>query len=361
MRAIVFTFGFLLSSIVWDAGTAPRFAQDVRPIGIVQVIDPPARQIKIKTDAGPELTIAYDSEARFVQVAPGAKDLSNAITIKVADVAVGDRILARGRIGNDSNSFIATSIVVMSRADLAKKHAAERAEWERRGIGGLITAVNPGSQEITIKAPAIVSTQPLVISFKQGALLRRYAPDSVKFSDALPSRFEELAIGDQVRALGTITEDRSRFTAEELVSGSFRTIAATVVGLDVGTNTIVVTDLASTKRVQVNIVRDTTMRRLSPQVTQMLASRNQSAGSDASQGNARDLQSILEKLPAFSVADLKPGDALIISCTNSSDGSRVTAITILAGVEPILRSSSKGGRPDLGSWNLDLNMSVGLP
>jgi len=40
----------------------------------------------------------------------------------------------------------------------------------------------------------------------------------------------------------------------------------------------------------------------------------------------------------------------------------VTAITLLAGVEPLLRTSSKGARTlDLGSWNLDLNMNVGLP
>ena len=364
-----------------DTGSAPGFAQDDRPIGVVQAIDTAARHIKIKTDAGPEITITYEAEARFLQVAPGAKDLANASTVKATDVAVGDRILARGRSGSDS--FIATSIIVMSKTELAKKHAAERAEWERRGIGGLITAVNSASQEITIKAPATITDKPLVIALEPGVALRRYAPNSVKFSDALPSRFEELSIGDQVRALGTINEDRSRFIAEELVSGSFRTVAATVVELDVGKSTIVITDLASSKRIQVQLVRDSTMRRLSPQVTQMLAARNQGAASsaptsaegnrssaansrgtasDASQQNPKDFQSVLEKLPTISVADLKPGDALIISCTNSSDTSRVTAITLLAGVEPLLRSSSKGGRTlDLGSWNLDLNMNVGLP
>jgi len=353
----LFILSFLLLSLVWGASIASPWAQDVRPIGVVQSIDTAAKRIKIKTDAGPEMTIAYDAQSRFVQVAPGAKDLANASTIKETDLAVGDRMLARGRIGSESNSFIATSIIVMSRADLAKKHTAERAEWERRGIGGQITAVNSASQEITIKAPASISDKPLVISLKQGAFLRRYAPNSVKFSDAVPSRFEELSIGDQVRALGTINEDRSRFTAEELVSGSFRTIAATVVEF-IEKNTIVITELASSKRMQVQITRESTLRRLSPETTQMLAARNPGTPSNASP----QIQSILEKLPAFTVADLKPGDALIISCTNSSDSSRVTAITLLAGVEPLLRNTSKDGRaPDLGSWNLDLNMNVGVP
>ena len=97
----------------------------------------------------------------------------------------------------------------------------------------------------------------------------------------------------------------------------------------------------------------------------MLAARIKGGNSPAAsstesskQQSPRDLQSIIEKLPPLGLADLKPGDAIIISCTNSEDLSRVTAITLLAGVEPVLRISSKGGQVlNLGSWNLDLNMS----
>jgi len=35
---------------------------------------------------------------------------------------------------------------------------------------------------------------------------------------------------------------------------------------------------------------------------------------------------------------------------------------VLAGVEPLLKTSVKGGQlVNLGSWNLDLNMNVGVP
>jgi hypothetical protein len=67
-------------------------------------------------------------------------------------------------------------------------------------------------------------------------------------------------------------------------------------------------------------------------------------------------------LPHLSVADLKPGAAVIISFANSEDVSRVTAITLLAGIEPLLKTSTRGGQSvNLGSWNLDLNMNVGVP
>jgi len=52
----------------------------------------------------------------------------------------------------------------------------------------------------TINLGASSGVKPMVIALAQGAVLRRYAPNSVKFSDARLSRFEELKIGDQVKA-----------------------------------------------------------------------------------------------------------------------------------------------------------------
>ena len=380
---LILTCAFLLHGSA--SSDAAAFSQTTRAVGVVIAIDSTARHITIKTDAGPELKIAFEQATKFLRVPPGASNLENATAISASELSVGDRILARGGSGADPTSFVATTILIMSKADIAKKHAAERAEWEKRGIGGVITALNPSSTEITINGPTNAGAKRMVIALSSGTVLRRYAPNSVKFSDARSSRFEELHVGDQIRALGTANEDRSRFTAEELVSGSFRTIAATVVDLDPAKNSMFVTDIATNKRVQVQITAGSTVRRLSAQIAQMLAARNQSpgptaappgstegdrsrssspesSGTESTQQGPRDLQSMIERLPPLSLAELKPGEALILSCTNTEDPSRVTAITLLAGVEPFLRSSPKGGRAlDFGSWNLDLNMSLGVP
>ena len=248
----------------------------------------------------------------------------------------------------------------------------------------MISALNPGSREVTINATTTAGAKPVAITFATDAVVRRYAPNSVKFSDAIPGRFEELRVGDQVRAMGTTNEDRTRFKAEEFVSGSFRTIAATVVEVNASRSTILITDLATNKRVQAHITSDSAVRRLSAQVAQMLAARNQATGStaaphgssevdrsrdssptsgkDSNQQGASDLQSMIERLPPLGLGDLKQGEALILSCTSTEDPSCVTAITLLAGVEPLLRASPRGGRSyNLGSWNLDLNMNVGVP
>ncbi len=337
-------------------------SQSIRPIGAVLTMDLSAKRITIKSDAGPELRISFDDATRFLRVAPGAKDLQNATSISVSDIAVGDRILARGRAGDDG-SFAATSIIVMGREDLARKQAAERADWRKRGIGGTVASLDPASKEITIARQTSAGTKSTVIVLAPGALLRRYAPNSVKFSDAVPGRFEELKVGDQVRARGNMNEDQSRFTAEELVWGSFRTIAATVVAVEPGQSSIQIAELATDRQIQVQVTPDSSMHRLSADVAQMLAVRIQGGTKPAAPGahpNGGDLQSAIERLPQLSLADLKAGEAVLLTGTKGDDPSHVTAVTILAGTGQLLKTK-EGKTLDLGSWNLDLDMNVGGP
>ena len=310
-------------------GTALLLAQSgvaVRPVGVVTAIDASAERITLKTDAGPEMSILFRDATRFYRVAAGAKDLTDAAAIAPSELAAGDRILVRGRHGGEANSLAADSIIVMSRAELAKKHAAERADWEHRGMGGIITALNPASAEITIRVQTGAGARTVAVALAPGAVVRRYAPDSVRFSDARPSRFEELKVGDQIRARGTSSPDRARFTAEELVSGSFRNFAATVVGVDTSRNIVQITDLATKRRLQVRASPDSVLRRLSPDIVQMLAARlsggertgeRGAPGGSPERQNPRDLQSIIEALPPLSLVDLKPGEAIVISSTNS--------------------------------------------
>ncbi len=345
-------------------------AQTARSMGQVVSVDTAARRITIRTDAGAQSIISFGDATRFLRVAPGARDLSQAIEIKVSDLAVGDRVLARGKGGTESGRFDASSVIVMSRADLEKKHEAERAEWRKRGVGGVITALDPANREITINAHTPAGVRPMVIGLAPGAVLRRYAPDSVKFSEARPSRFEQLEVGDQVRALGETDEDRTRLTAVELVSGSFRTIPGIVSAVDANGGLLQLTDLATHRRIDVRVTPDSLVRRLPALTAQMLAMRISAARTPAgsvppevlARRGPRDLESAIEALPPESLEDIKPGEALVISCTKSEDPSKVTAITLLAGVEPLLRPSPRGGRAfDAGSWNLDLNMDVGMP
>jgi len=60
---------------------------------------------------------------------------------------------------------------------------------------------------------------------------------------------------------------------------------------------------------------------------------------------------MIDRTPAIKISDLMAGDAVIISSTAGATADQVTAITILAGVEPIL--TKPGTREmSLGDWNM---------
>ena len=365
-------------------------SQSIRPIGVVTQLKPGA--FTLHTDAGPELAVQLPDEVEGLRVPPGAKDLKAATKIAVTDISVGDRVLVRGRVSEDQKSVLAASVIVMTQTDLAKAREAERAEWRRRGTGGLVKAVNAEAKEITISAPNVPPTpgnltRPVVIAVAPNTALLRYAPDSVRFSDAKPSSFEEIKVGDQVRALGAKSEDGSRFAAEKLVSGSFRNIGATVVSFDAQNGAVTVKDLASSKPIVVRTNSDSRLHRLPPFLAQMIASfssggplpaQAQGGGPGGWRGNAApagaqperppgggpgggplngspDFQQMLERAPALTLGELKPGDALIVVSTKGTNPSEVTAITVLAGVEPILAAQPRGGEQmDLGPWNMSM-------
>ncbi len=206
------------------------------------------------------------------RVAPGETSLANAATIAITDVNAGDRVLAVGKASDDKTSLAATLVVVMSQGDIAKKQAEERADWDKRGVIGIVTAASPTEIAITVRGAGAPKT--MIITPGPNAQIKRYAQDSIKFSDAKPSTLAEIRTGDQVRALGAKSEDGNKMTAEEIVSGSFREIAATVVSIDAANNQMRVKDLATKNPVMVTINADSNLRKLPPQMAQMLAARN---------------------------------------------------------------------------------------
>lgn len=68
----------------------------------------------------------------------------------------------------------------------------------------------------------------------------------------------------------------------------------------------------------------------------------------------------IDRSPAITLADLKKDEPLILSVSRTKDPTKVVAITILAGVEPILATPANGSRASqLGTWNLDGGMGGG--
>lgn len=365
LRAILAVAGLVwTANSVWGQAAPPQNAT-----GTVTKIDAAARSLILKTDAGQEIPVAIQPTASFRRVAPGETDLTKASTIQIGDVAVGDRVLARGRMEN--SNVAATLIVVMSQSDIAKRQEADRADWDKRGISGLVTAVGPES--ITINVRSLAGVRTVVITPAPSAIVRRYAPDSVSFVDAKASTLAEIKAGDQARARGNRTEDGSRMTAEEIVSGSFKATAGLVTSIDAANNEMQVRDLDTKKPVTVKINKDSSMVRLQPQLAQAIAARlhpeaaGAGRGADGGRGGRAgggrgnaDLQQMIDTSPMIKITDLKAGDAIVVSSTVGATAGKITAIKLMAGVEPIL---TKPGTQEmsLGSWSLDFGGGFGGP
>jgi len=378
----------LLAIAVLAAGVAAAQQQRSRALGVVDSIDSAGGLITLHTDAGPTVKIVPQDNTRFVRLPPGETSLAKATPITAADIQPGDRLLAYGQLSDDKTSLAAGVVVVMTKGDIAKKQQEERSEWQKRGAGGIVTAVAPAANQVTITTRTAEGRKPLIIEVGPQTVIRRYAQDSVKFADAKPGTLADIKPGDQVRALGDKTPDGERLTAEKLVSGSFRNVAATVIAVDPAANTLKVTDLTTKKPVLVHVTADSTMRKLPEMVARMIALRTSGAppagaaaggpphapngaagappaGGQGGGGGMRpgrpDMQQMLERMPPLKLEDLKPGDAIIVSSTQGADPNQVTAITLIAGVEPILSAAPAGsqrGAQMLGSWNLEINMGA---
>ena len=62
------------------------------------------------------------------------------------------------------------------------------------------------------------------------------------------------------------------------------------------------------------------------------------------------MQQMISRLPATTLADLQKGDAVMIVTTEGTQASGVTAITLLAGVEPLLQAG--GASSILTPWTM---------
>src|SRR5688572_27455402 len=154
-----------------------------RVLGEVTEINSSTRQMTLSTAAGQKVPIKIDEKAIFRRVPPGEKSLDKAVEIQLADISAGDRVLARGATDDQTKVFLARALVVMSKAEITKKSEADRAEWVRRSISGVVKEINPQTKEITVVSRTAEGEQSMVITTQGSVRFRRYAPDSGNFSN----------------------------------------------------------------------------------------------------------------------------------------------------------------------------------
>ena len=391
---------FALAVLALNMSASRLHAQDSDPaitatrvFGKITEINAPAGKMVVKTDAGSTVDVQVNEKTSYERMPPGETDRTKAVKIALTDITVGDGVYARGYVAADRKSVPAQQIIVVSQSDIAKKQEKERAEWRQRGLSGIIESLNPQTKEITVTTRAAEGPKPVIVPITDKVKMRRYAPDSVKFSEAKKSSFEDLKVGDQFRGKGEKSADGARFTPEEVVTGSFRTVGGSITAVDAATGEIKISDLQSKQPLTVVVRKDSTLKRVPAEFMQMMMQGGgpggappgaggppaggggapggnrppaaggpggPQAGGPGNGGGGFDIQRIIDNLPAATLAELKVGEMVLISSTTGADPTRVTAITLVSGVEPIftMLQARQGGPanrpPNLGTINLGI-------
>lgn len=374
--------------------------------GEVTTVNQTDNKIALQTSDG-AIDVVITATTGFKRVPPENPVITAAVDTTFSEIGEKDKILVTGAVSADKKTITAKNVYLMSKSDIAKKLATEREAWRTRGISGRVVKVDYKTKDVTISTRGAAGETEVVVSPKDTAEYFRYAANSAKFSDAVASNLAEIKVGDQLRALGDKSPDGLKFTAEKYVSGSFKTVAGKITAIDTAKNEITIEDSANKKPVVIAINTSTTIKQFPPEMAQGIARMmmmsamggmqppqggqgqggqvvvrqggnetrptnpqsgqpnpnsqaptaggNPNGGGQGGQGGPRrmgmgqgggNLDDMIERLPAISIAQLKIGDTVGISGTAGTDASRYTAIKLLSGVEPFLSipQISAGGR-----------------
>lgn len=283
-----------------------------------------AAEIEVKPEPGDAIVVKIAASTSVKKVAPGQTDLSKAETVTSADVAVGDRVLIS--LGADA-AAPALRVVVIPATDLAKRDAADRADWQRRGVSGMVTAISGNDVSVELRALGAPSKYTVTVNPKTS--FRKYATDSVRFADAKASSLGELSVGDQIRARGQKSSDGLKVDADDVVFGTFVSKAGTISGLNAATREITIKDLGNkNKPLIVKLTADSLVKRMPDMAALQGAGRG---------GPGPDIGQILEALPKLNLEDLKQGEVVVVSAIRGAGPDQITAITFLANAETLVQ------------------------
>jgi len=328
--------------------------------------------LEIKNDKG-TTKVKFETTTEFKRVPPDRPSITAATPTERSEIGQGDRLLISGFYNADKTEFTARAVYQMSSSDIARKQQQDTERWATRGISGRVASVNPATNQITIEVRGLMGSTKVVVNPKGNVVFKRYAPNSVRYSEAFASSLAEVQVGDMLRALGDRGPDGLSFAAEEILTGAFPPVAGTVKTIDAAANQITITDLQTQKEIVVQLGPGSAMRRLPEEMAQRMTGfggspsspgagpggqrpggneAQRTAGGGPGQlvpggprgpgiggGPRGGIDDMFERMPAITLGDITVGSMIAVSSTRNGQTDRVTAIKLLAGVEPFVRAA----------------------
>jgi hypothetical protein len=320
-------------------------------VGSVVTLRVESAAVEVKPDSGDIVIAQLTSDTLAQKVAPGEKDLKKAEAIEVTELAKGDRVL----VTLEANSTRIRRIVVMPAKEIANRNDADRLDWQKRGVAGIVLAKS--GNRIIVKNKTLTGEVQTTIAVNNGTTIKRYAPDSVRFADAQPGKLAEISVGDQVRARGEKSADGLTMTAQDIVFGTFLIEAGAIAAIDPEARQMKVKELGTNKLLTVKLTADSQLKQMFAMPP--MAGRGGFPATPPSGGEAGmpaggslpgsgpggapggfDINQMIEHIPAVKLEELRPGATVVITSTKGAKSGEITAILVLSNADMLIQMAS---------------------
>ncbi|HXG82852.1 MAG TPA: hypothetical protein VNI84_02400 [Pyrinomonadaceae bacterium] len=388
---------FVLIGSVFPGVQAQTTNAGVKPSVVTgEVVSAGSDKIVLQTKDG-TMDVVLSGKTEYKRVPPDNPSLKAAVASSFSDIGVGDKLLVTGIVSADKKSVPAKAVYLMTKSDITQRQTKEQEQWRTRGISGKVTLVNSQAKQLTVSTRALTGEKIVVVTAKDTADFRRYAPDSVQFSQAKQSTIDEIKPGDMIRALGDKSADGAAFSAERVVTGSFQTIGGTIKAIDAAKKEITITNIQTKKDMTIVVGGNSVLKQFPAELAQRMAqiqamqasgiqpgggqggmrpprtaspqggqpnAEGQAGGRRTGQGGGMGMRGgsiddMLDRFPNITVSDLKVGDMIAASSTKGANLDRVTAIKLLSGVEPFLKApQATGARQNGGQRGQDSGFTI---
>jgi hypothetical protein len=288
MKPLIYLIAFWFATLV--------HGQQCRIGGQVFFADAVDRTITVKTDSGDLVNFTYDHATRFVTAGSRAEG-------SPPEFNTGDRVC----VGTSEPLMV----TVTPRREIDAEQKKELAAWQGDSLYGVVTGVDRETRRINLAVSAGAKTATHSVDVSPNAAYWFFPHDTIRLRDAAPGSLDRVATGDTLYVRGTKRGASQTFAASLIVSGGFRSFAATIESMEILDEQMHVRLILSGRRqtVHVNLGELYTIGRVG-----------------AATSEARRLYRI-------SAGDLQPGDTVLILGIGEGPDS-LRACALIAGYSP---------------------------
>ncbi len=319
--------GFVASTVITmkQADVAQKQQQDRKEwqtngvSGLVKSVDPAAQTITISTGSGPTaktLVVQASKTTTIRRYAPDSTKFDDAKPATLDQIKPGDQLRAKGEKNADGTEIAADAIVAGT----------------FRSIAGTVISVDSAANTVTLND--LATKKPFTVSVNADSQLHKLPPE---MAQRIAMRLKGGAAGGAGGGAPGGAPDSGQMSGRPNGQGGPQG-AGSPPGQGAGQG--------------------------SGQGTGQGSGQGEAAGGASGQGGpgspggapgsrGGDLQQMLNRAPVLQIAELKKGDAVMVLTTEGQAPGAATAVTLIAGVEPLLQASPNASQSMLSaSWNL---------